>query len=241
MSDYFIYGGVNSATFLARVFPTDSMLKAPAHKYEEVVVPGRSGKLLMDLASFDNIVREYDVQIVGDSELAQFIALRNYLASRTGYLRLTDSFDPTHYYMAAYTEAFDLTADWHSQKRARGTITFDCKPQRFLLSGETAVVMTASGTITNQTRFPSKPLLRVTTTRATASVLGVGSTNITIKRQGVIYIDCEMGRAYNGATPLDTFISLNTIDFPTLEPGSNGISLGTGISRVEITPRWWEI
>lgn len=241
MNDYFIYDGVSSATFLARVFPTDSMLKAPAHKYDMVVVPGRSGKLLFDLASYDNLPREYDVQIVGDSGLAQFVALRNYLASRTGYLRLTDSFDPTHYYMAAYTEAFNLTADWHSQKRGRGTIAFDCKPQRFLLSGETVVTITASGTISNPTRFASKPLLKVTTTRSSASVLGVGSTNITIRRQGVIYIDCETGRAYNGATPLDTYISLNAIDFPTLEPGSNGISLGTGISTVEITPRWWEI
>ena len=241
MSDYFTYNGVSSAAFLARVFPTDSMLKAPAHKYNEVVVPGRSGKLLMDLAAYDNLPREYDVQIVGDSELAMFIALRNYLASCTGYLRLTDSFDTTHYYMASYTEAFDLTADWRSQKRARGTITFDCKPQRFLLSGETAVVMTSSDAITNPTRFASKPLLRVTTTRSTGSVLGVGSTNITITRQGVTYIDCETGRAYNGATPYDSNISLNSIDFPALEPGSNGISLGTGISRVEITPRWWEL
>jgi len=241
MSDYFIYGGVNSATFRARVFPTDSMLKAPAHKYSEVVVPGRSGKLLMDLASYDNIRREYDVQIFGDSDLAAFNALRNYLASCTGYLRLTDSFDPDHYYMAAYTEAFNLTADWHSRKRGRGTISFDCKPQRFLISGETAVVKTSSDTITNPTRFASKPLLRVTTTRSAASVLGVGSVNVTIRRQGVIFIDCETGRAYNGATPLDTYVSLNAIDFPTLEPGSNGISLGTGISRVEITPRWWEL
>lgn len=241
MSDYFIYGGVSSAAFLARVFPTDSMLKAPAHKYTEVVVPGRSGKLLLDLASYDNLPREYDVQIVGDSELAQFIALRNYLASRVGYLRLTDSFDPTHYYMAAYTEAFDLTADWHSQKRARGTITFDCKPQQFLLSGETAVVKTSSGTITNPTRYASKPLLKVTTSRATASVLGVGSTNITLRRQGVTYIDCETGRAYNGAVSYDTYVSLNAIDYPTLAPGATSISLGAGITRVEITPRWWEL
>ena len=241
MSDYFIYNGVNSATFLARVFPTDSMLKAPAHKYDSVTVPGRSGKLLMDLAAYDNIPREYDVQIIGDAELATFIALRNYLASCTGYLRLTDSFDATHYYMAAYTEAFNLTADWRSKKRARGTITFDCKPQRFLLSGETAVVKTSSGTIINPTRFASKPLLRVTTTRSTGSVLGVGDTNITIKRQGVTYIDCETGRAYNDATPYDSDISLDSIDFPALVPGSNGISLGTGISRVEITPRWWEL
>ena len=241
MSDFFVYNGVNSSSWLARVFPTDSMLKAPAHKYDEVVVPGRSGKLLFDLASYDNLPREYDVQIIGDTELSRFIALRNYLASCTGYLRLTDSFDPTHYYMAAYTEAFNLTADWHSQKRGRGTIAFDCKPQRFLLSGETVVVFTSTGTITNPTRFASKPLLKVTTTSSSASVLGVGSTNITIRRTGVIYIDCETGRAYNGATPLDTFISLNTIDYPTLAPGSNGISLGSGISKVEITPRWWEI
>lgn len=241
MSDYFVYGGVSSATFHARVFPTDSMLKAPAHKYSEVVVPGRSGKLLMDLASYDNVRREYDVQIVGDTGLASFTALRNYLASCTGYLRLTDSFDAAHYYMAAYTEAFNLTADWHSMRRGRGTIAFDCKPQRFLTSGETVVSRTSSGTITNPTRFASKPLLKVTTTRAAASVLGVGSVNITIRRQGVIYIDCETGRAYSGATPLDTYISLNAIDFPSLEPGSNGISLGTGISKVEITPRWWEL
>lgn len=241
MSDYFTFDNVQSTTWLARVFPTDSMLKAPARNYNIVVVPGRSGALQMDLKCYDNVAREYDVQIVGDTGLAQFIALRNFLASRSGYRRLTDTFDTSHYYMASYTEPFDLTADMHSLKRGRGTITFDCKPQRFLLSGETAVVKTSTGTITNPTRFASKPLLRVTTTRATASVLGVGSTNITITRQGVTYIDCDTGRAYNGTTPYDAYVAINTMDFPTLEPGSNGITLNTGISRVEITPRWWEL
>ena len=241
MSDYFIYGGVNSSTWFARVFPTDSMLKAPAHNYNTVTVPGRSGKLLMDLGCYDNITREYDIQIIGDTDLGKFNALRNYLASRTGYLRLTDSFDAAHYYMAAYTEAFNLTADFASMKRGRGTIAFDCKPQRFLLTGETAVTFNATGTITNPTRFPSKPLLVVTTTRATASVLGIGSTNITLTRSGTTYIDCETGRAYNGATSYDNKIALSTIDFPTLAPGSNGVSLGTGISSVVITPRWWEL
>ena len=241
MSDSFTYDGVSSTAFGARVFPTDSMLKAPARKYDTVTVPGRSGALLMDLACYDNVQREYGVQIVGDTALSSFIALRNYLASRSGYLRLTDTFDATHYYMAAYTEAFNLTADWHSQKRGRGMIAFNCKPQRFLLSGETAVILTADGSIINSTQFASKPLLRVTTTRSAASVLGVGSANITIMRQGVTYIDCETGRAYNGATAYDTYVSINTTDFPALMPGSNGIALGTGISRVEITPRWWEL
>lgn len=239
MSDYFIYNGVSSATFLARVFPTDAMLKAPAHKYQEVVVPGRSGKLLMDLASYDNVMREYDVQIVGDRDLAAFSALRNYLASCSGYCRLTDSFDSTHYYLAAYTEAFNLTADWHSQKRGRGTIAFDCKPQRFLLSGETTITFNSSGSITNPTRFKSKPLIRV----YGYGVLGVGGTNITIANYGYSYIDidCETGRAYYATTSLDSKVTLNAIDFPSLNPGSNGISKGSGITRIEITPRWWEL
>lgn len=240
MSDFFVFGGVSSAAFLARVFPTQSMLKAPAHKYTSVSVPGRSGALLMDLASFDNITREYDLQIVGDTELSRFIALRNYLASCAGYLRLTDSFDTAHYYMAAYTEAFDnMTADWHSQKRARGTIAFDCKPQRYLLTGETVTTLTASGTITNPTRFPSKPLLRV----YGSGVVGVGGTNITIASHSYAYmdIDCEMGRAYYGATSLDSKVALNAIDFPTLAPGANGIAKGSGITKIEITPRWWEL
>lgn len=239
MSDTFTFDGISSAAYGVYVYPTDSMYQAPARQYTVLTVPGRSGALLIDENRFDNTVREYGV-VIPENGRSNIDGLRNALASRVGYFRLTDTFDSTHYYMAMYDEDFMPTIDWHGLS-SKVVLTFTRKPQRFLLSGETAVVMTSSGTITNPTRFASKPLLVVTTTRSTGSVLGVGSTNITIRRQGVTYIDCETGRAYNGATPYDTYISLNTIDFPTLNPGSNGITLGTGISRVEITPRWWEI
>lgn len=239
MSDYFIYNGILSDAYHLRVFPTDSMLKAPAHKYEEIVVPGRSGALLMDQRSYDNVPREYDIQIANDVGLQWFNALRNYLASCSGYLRLEDSFDNGHFFLAAYTEPFDMTADFHSLKRGRGTITFNCKPQRFLTDGETVRTYTSSGTIVNPTRFSAKPLIRV----YGAGVLGIGGTNITIAGHGYNYIDidCETGRAYYGATSLDSKVTLNAIDFPALAPGSNGITKGSGISRIEITPRWWEL
>ena len=239
MSDSFTFDGINSADFGVYVFPTDSLYRAPARQYTMLTVPGRSGALLIDENRFDNTAREYGV-VIPQNGKSNIDSLRNALASRVGYFRLEDTFDTSHFFMAMYSENFTPQIDWRGES-SKIILTFERKPQRYLKSGETVVSKTSSGTITNPTRFPSKPLLKVTTTRATASVLGVGSTNITIKRQGVTYIDCEMGRAYNGTTPLDTFISLNTIDFPTLEPGSNGISRGTGISRVEITPRWWEI
>lgn len=240
MSDYFIFNGVNSSTWFARVFPTDSMLAAPARQYNTVIVPGRSGALLMDMKSYDNVMREYDVQIVGDSDLQKLAAMRNYLSSGSGYQRLTDSFDTTHYFMAAYTEPFAMTGDFMSKKRSRGTITFECKPQRFLRSGETIFTFTNNSAIENPTRFPSKPLL-VVATSSSGGMVGIGDTSITISRAGTTYIDCEMGRAYYGATSMDSYVSLNTIDFPTLDPGSNGITVGTGVTRLQITPRWWEL
>lgn len=239
MSDTFTFDGISSATYGVYVYPTDSMYQAPVRQYTTLTVPGRSGALLIDENRFDNINRDYGIIIV-QSGKTNIDALKNALASRQGYFRLEDSFDTTHYFMAVYNEQFLPTMDWRGNA-AKAAISFERKPQRFLLSGETVVTITASGTISNPTRFASKPLLKVITTRSTASVLGVGDTNITIRRTGDIYIDCETGRAYNGATPLDTYVTLNVIDYPTLAPGSNGISLGTGISMVEITPRWWEI
>ena len=122
---------------------------------------------------------------------------------------------------------------------AKAVISFYRKPQRFLLSGESAVVLTASGSITNPTRFKSKPFIRV----YGSGVLGIGGTNITIASHSYTYmdIDCETGRAYYGVTSLDNKVTLNAIDFPTLNPGANGISKGSGITRIEITPRWWEL
>lgn len=239
MSDSFTFDGISSTAYGVYVFPTDSLFEAPARQYTTLTVPGRSGALLIDDKRFDNLDREYGI-IIPESGKTNVDALRNALASRVGYFRLVDSFDSDHYFMAAYSETFSPQMEMRTDS-AKAVISFDRKPQRYLLSGESVTTLTSSGTITNPTRFASKPLLKITTTRSTASVVGVGSVNITIKRTGVIYIDCETGRAYNGATPLDTYVSLNAIDYPTLAPSSNGITLGTGISKVEITPRWWEI
>ena len=44
--------------------------------------------------------------------------------------------------------------------------------------------------------------------------------------------------------PVDDLIYNNPnsgIDFPRLAAGSTGISLGTGITKVEITPRWFVV
>ena len=31
------------------------------------------------------------------------------------------------------------------------------------------------------------------------------------------------------------------VDFPVLSPGENTITLGSGITQIQITPRWWVV
>ena len=122
-------------------------------------------------------------------------------------------------------------------------ITFDCKPQRFLVSGETPVTFTESGTITNPTLFEARPLLAVTGT----GVIGIGNDSITISGtpSGPVYIDCDIMDAWTGTgqskIPYNTNIQYTNNTPPGLGPGGTGISLGTGITQVDITPRWWRL
>lgn len=96
---------------------------------------------------------------------------------------------------------------------------------------------------TNPTMFPSNPLIKVTG----IGTLTVGDTSIVITGTAsqVIYIDCESMEIYkiNGGviTPAGSLVSFSTPDFPKLMPGINIVTMGTGITDVEMTPRWWRI
>ena len=96
---------------------------------------------------------------------------------------------------------------------------------------------------TNPTMFPSNPLIKVTG----IGTLTVGDTSIVITGTAsqVIYIDCESMEIYKiiggVITPAGSLVSFSTPDFPKLMPGINTVTMGTGITDVEITPRWWRI
>ena len=116
-------------------------------------------------------------------------------------------------------------------------VIFDCKPQRFLKTGETSQTFTGSGSLTNPTRYPALPLVRAYGT----GTLRLGSTSIVISsNNSYIDIDCEIQDAFRGATNCNGNITLSSGRFFALAPGYNGISM-SGITRVEITPRWWTL
>ena len=88
----------------------------------------------------------------------------------------------------------------------------------------------------NPTPFESKPLIKVTGT----GTLTVNGVQIAISATPTT-IDCELMEAYNGTTSRNSDIVLTPNKFPVLKPGNNTITLGSGITKLEITPRWWRI
>jgi len=236
MRNYFTFDGKASTDF-GVYLSGQGVYGAPARTYDIISVKGRNGELVGIGNQLENIEVTYPGFIYAsmDTNLAD---LRAYLLSRIGYKRLEDTFHPNEFRKAIYAGPFEPEI---TMKRDAGSfdIVFRCMPQRFLKSGETDTTLTANGSISNPTRFDSQPLLKVTGT----GTFYIGSQAVTISSaSGATFIDCEMMDCYKSdGTSRNEYVSFADYKFPTLAPGSNSITLGTGITAIIITPRWWTV
>ena len=140
----------------------EAVYNAPERDVEMISIPGRNGAFALDKGRFENIEVSYPAGIFADNEtdFAEAISdFRNFLCSRNGYVRLTDEYNPNEYRMAIYKSGLEVSPA--QLKAGEFEIVFDCKPQRYLTSGEEAVSVSDGDTITNPTRFESSPILEV--------------------------------------------------------------------------------
>lgn len=155
------FDGVESRNF--GVYITgEAVYNAPRRDVEMISIPGRSGAFALDKGRFENIEVTYPAGIFADNEtdFANAISdFRNYLCSRKGYCRLVDEYNPEEYRMAIYKSGLEVTPA--QLKAGEFNIVFDCKPQRYLMSGEAAVEVSDGDTLLNPTLFESSPLLEV--------------------------------------------------------------------------------
>ena len=141
----------------------EAVYNAPERAVDMISIPGRNGSFALDQGRFENIEVSYPAGIFADNEadFAQAVSdFRNFLCSKKGYCRLSDEYNPSEYRMAVYKSGLEV--DPAQLRAGEFTITFDCKPQRWLTSGETATTVANNGTMTNPTLFESSPLLEVT-------------------------------------------------------------------------------
>lgn len=237
MRNYFTLDGTDSRTFGIYI-NGQGVFDSPARDIDFIQVPGRNGDLIGLSTRLENGTLTYADSFIYSNFRANLAAFRAFALMGPGYRRLIDTYNPDEYRLVTYAGPLTVTPTAHNNA-GQFSLVFNCMPQRFLLSGELPAEYTSSGAIVNPTRFDAQPLLRV----YGSGTLGIGGTNIVISAHAYSYmdIDCATGRAYYSATPLDSKVTLNAIDYPVLKPGSNGVSLSSGITRLIIQPRWWTV
>lgn len=222
----------------------EGTFNAPERRGEMVNIAGRNGGFFMDEGVFKNIEVTYPA-FNYEPDLATFrqklATFRNALNAKSGYMRLTDTFHPDEFRLAVFRDAFEVKPVMYNTA-SELDITFDCKPQRFLVSGETPTTFTASGTITNPEKFASSPLLEIVGN----GLVTIGDYSFEVSANtGTVYVDADIMEAYSISggvlVPENGNIVYTNHKPPKIDPGTVSVTLGAGITSVKITPRWWRL
>lgn len=231
--NYFTFDGKNSIDFGVYISGSH-VFDAPERDEELIEVPGRNGALTLDKGRYKNQVLKYPAFILRQFNFS-VEGLRNYLLAKRGYFRLEDSYHPQEYRLAKWSGGFEVGP--HASLVA-GTfdITFTCYPQRFLKEGEKLIEITGATSIYNPYPNTALPLIRA---YGTGSFTIGGVTAQITAADSYTDIDCDLQEAYKDSLATNKNANIRiTGDFPSLEPGANAISL-SGITKLELTPRWW--
>lgn len=186
-----------------------AVFNAPARDVEMITIPGRNGTFALDRGRFENIEVTYPAGLFGDTEadFAQGISdFRNFLASRQGYVELSDDYNPGEYRMAVYKSGLEVTPA--QLKAGEFEIVFDCKPQRWLTAGQDPVTVTSGDTIENPTLFDAHPLLAF----EGLGDVNIGDNTITVNDVPLGWIAIAHG---------DTIVGGRTISYESILDTSN--------------------
>lgn len=232
-----VYGGEASTDYGIVVGEAPSFDK-PTRRATVFPIQGRNGSIIFQDGSFEDVTRNYQVWLSEDAKmnLAESInAMSSWLYSKTGYQRLEDSFEPDVFRLAYYNGGQDVSNEM--MQYGETTLTFTCRPERFLKNAELEQVVTNGDKIYNPTRFASKPLIHIEGSgTVTLSISGV-SISATIT--DYINIDCDRMDAYR--LPSENKNSSITGTFPTIKSGTNTIGISGTVSKATITPRYFTI
>lgn len=230
---YFVYDGVSSIDF--ETYIADSTLWDGAeHDDKSVEIPGRNGTLTLDNHRWKNVSAEVSCYMPKDMQ-TNLDGLRAFLGLHHGYARYEDSMHPDCFRLARFRGPFKVSKT--DRVGASFKLAFDCKPQKFLLSGEDTRTISSGAKLANPTGYEALPLIRV----YGSGTLTVGSINVSVDTDGTYTdLDCDLQEAYEGDELRNDCVTLTNGDFPVLPAGVTTVTF-TGFSRVEITPRWWTI
>ena len=144
----------------------------PERKVTEYEVPGRNGTQIIDQEVYANYDQQYEVffDVKNHGGLnAALPQIASWLLSGVGYQRLEDSYFPDFYRMAYVSNAHSFLSYFHEY--GRGTLTFNCQPERFYKTGEIEIPIQNGTVLYNPTGFKSYPVYKIKSTAPTTITL----------------------------------------------------------------------
>ena len=133
--NFFTLNGRSSADW-GIVASKDNGFDAPERDVSAIEVPGRNGELHIDNGRWRNIDVTYNDCVIERDFTERFGDFRAYCARQRGYQRLEDTFHPDEYRLADMTKGIKVSSVGTRYNSGKFDLTFNCKPQRFLKSGE---------------------------------------------------------------------------------------------------------
>lgn len=227
----------------------------PERKADIFEVPGRSGNVVFLQDAWNEIEKEYEIY-TGDGSRGsvpkEFCNISEWLNSADGYARLEDTYEPEIFRLAYCLGAYETENALN--RHGRATLTFNCRPERFLKSGEQPIEITASSkAIKNPTIYKAKPLFIVTCTdSAEAATIRVGNYRIFLNKAPIgetVFIDCETMNAYAYETDdedeytynWNSYILVGDNKWPVLEEGTTNVYVSKPNYTIKMVPRWFYI
>lgn len=230
-----VYNGKSLTDFACHVDELDSLVR-PDWDTTKIEIPGRNGDLTLSNGRFKNVTLSYDCMIAKDF-LSNYASLLAFLKQDANYHKLETDSEKDTFRMATVADISDpKIGAWF--QRGTFTLKFDCKPQRFLKSGNDSFEIKNGSSFFNQYLFPTFPILRV----YGWGTIKINNYQLLLNKDTTtpyIDIDCDLKDAYYGSLNRNSFLEITS--WPMLDPGNNVVELGDNIEKVEITPRWWTI
>lgn len=155
----FIFNGESSADH-GVIITQGASYNAPARAVEMVSIPGRNGAYVRDMGRYENVEVTYRVALAGKKHYdfaSALVYLRSWLCAKPGYCRLSDTYNPDEYRMAIYKSGLEIDEAYYNG--AEFDIVFECKPQRFFISGDVAIEVEDGEELYNPTPFDAQPMI----------------------------------------------------------------------------------
>ena len=136
---YFVYNGKKSSDF--GVWASElGLLESPAKRVEVIEVAGRNGDIIIEDGSYENVKLKFKDCFMIEDFSKNFNRLKAFLYRQKGYQRLETPWLPDEYRLATFEGDIEPTVRvWEGF--GKFDLTFNCKPQRFLKSGEEPITV----------------------------------------------------------------------------------------------------